>query len=76
MADRKTASELLATPGALLGRTHLRELGLERRAVDSVFRLLPVCVIPGYARPMIKASDYLALIERQTFEGDRVVSRG
>jgi hypothetical protein len=36
------ARELLETPGSLLNRTHLRELGLERRAVDAVFRALPV----------------------------------
>ena len=30
---RPTATELLETPGALLTRTHLRELGLERRAL-------------------------------------------
>jgi hypothetical protein len=32
---RPTAAELLATPEALLNRSHLRELGLERRAVDA-----------------------------------------
>ena len=39
--SRATAADLLETPGALLSRTHLRELGLERRAVDAVFRQLP-----------------------------------
>jgi hypothetical protein len=29
--SRPTAADLLETPGALLSRTHLRELGLERR---------------------------------------------
>ena len=33
-------------PGALLSRSHLRELGLERRAVDAVFRELDVVVLP------------------------------
>lgn len=32
---KPTASELLETPGALLSRGHLRELGLERRGVDA-----------------------------------------
>jgi len=30
---RLSATELLETPDALLSRTHLRELGLERRAI-------------------------------------------
>ena len=28
-------------------------LGLERRAVDAVFRALPVVVLPGYSRPLV-----------------------
>ncbi|HEY1365550.1 MAG TPA: hypothetical protein VGF23_00470 [Gaiellaceae bacterium] len=66
------ATELLARPGALLNRSHLRELGLERRAVDAVFRALPVVAIPGYSRPLIRAQDYLGLLEHHTFNGDRV----
>ena len=69
-----SAQELLATPDALLTRTHLRELGLERRAVDAVFRILPVVALPGYSRPMIRAQEYLALIARNTYNGDRVRS--
>ncbi len=67
-----TATELLSTPHALLTRSHLRDLGLERRAVDAVFRALPVVVLPGYARPMIRAGDYAALIEASTYRDDRV----
>ena len=66
------ATELLTRPGALLTRTHLRDLGLERRAVDAVFRALPCVVIPGYARPMVRAEDYLELVERSTYRNDRV----
>ena len=47
-----TAAELLETPSALLTRTHLRDLGLERRAVDAVFRAIPIVVLPGYSRPL------------------------
>lgn len=65
-------AELLETPGALLTRTHLRELGLERRAVDAVFRALPVVALPGYSRPMIRAQDYLRLAEEYTYRDDRV----
>jgi len=57
---------------ALLTRTHLRELGLERRAVDAVFRALPVIAIPGYSRAMVRAEVYLELIERSTYHGERV----
>jgi hypothetical protein len=72
---RPTAAELLATPGALLTRSHLRELGLGRRAVDAVFRALPVVVLPGYSRPLVRAADYLELVERSTYRDDRVRSR-
>ena len=66
------APELLETPGALLTRTHLRELGLERRAIDAVFRKLPVVALPGYSRPMISAEKYLELIDEHTYHDDRV----
>lgn len=62
----------LANPDALLSRTDLRELGLERRAVDAVFRALPVIVLPGYRRPLVKVSDYLKLLTDCTYAGDRV----
>ena len=62
----------LANPDALLSRTDLRELGLERRAVDAVFRALPVIVLPGYSRPLVKVADYLELVERCTFDESRV----
>jgi hypothetical protein len=48
------------------------EFGLERRAVDAVFRACPVVAIPGYSRPLIRAEDYLAFIERCTYADDRV----
>jgi hypothetical protein len=65
-------AERLANAEALLSRTDLRELGLERRAVDAVFRSCPVVVLPGYSRPLIRVSDYLALLERSTYDGERV----
>jgi len=67
-----SAGERLGNPDALLSRSDLRELGLERRAVDSVFRAVPVVVLPGYSRPLIRVSDYLELVERSTYRGDRV----
>ena len=67
--SRPAASELLTTPGALLSRSHLRELGLERRAVDAVFRACPVVAFPGYSRPVILVRDYLALLDDSTYDG-------
>ncbi len=69
---RPHAAELLETPGALLTRTDLRKLGLERRAVDAVFRALPVVALPGYSRPMVRAEKYRALVKRFTYCDDRV----
>ena len=57
---------------AFLSRSDLRELGLERRAVDAIFRACPVVALPGYSRPLIRVADYLALIESSTYAGDRV----
>ena len=47
----------------------LRELGLERRAVDAVFRHCPVVSLPGYSRPLIRVADYLAFLEQHTYDG-------
>jgi len=69
---RRSAAVLLTTEGALLTRSHLRELGLERRAIDAVFRALPVVALPGYSRPLIRAAEYLALVEKHTYRDDRV----
>ncbi len=75
VAHRPSAAELLETPGALLTRSHLRGLGLERRAIDAVFRTLPVVALPGYSRPMIRAREYLELVEEHTYRDDRVRPR-
>ena len=64
MSARPTAAERLENPDALLSRTDLRELGLERRAVDAVFRAFPVVVFEGYSRPLVTVRDYLELVER------------
>ena len=70
---RPSASERLRNPDALLTRTDLRELGLERRAVDVVFRQCAIVVLPGYSRPLIRVADYLELLEACTFRsGERV----
>jgi hypothetical protein len=72
VTDRPTAAELLAVPGALLTRTHLSELGLTRTMVDAVFRELEVVFFPGCRRGAVRRDDYLGLLERSTYRGDRV----
>jgi hypothetical protein len=72
VVSRPSPAELLETPGALLTRSHLRSLGLERRAIDAVFRALPVVELPGYSRPMIRAEEFLELVEHCTYRDDRV----
>lgn len=71
-ASRPSPAELLETPGALLTRSHLRGLGLERRAIDAVFRALPVVELPGYSRPLIRVEEFLELVEHSTYRDDRV----
>jgi hypothetical protein len=66
---RPTAAERLHNPAALLTRGDLAELGLERRAVDSVFRACPIVALPGYSRPLIRVGDYLDLITTNTHDG-------
>ena len=72
MNGRPSAAELLATPGALLTRSHLAELGLGRAAIDAIFRELDVVVYPGSSRPHVRVADYLALTERSTYGAGRV----
>jgi hypothetical protein len=67
-----SASDRLRNPDALLTRSDLRELGLERRAVDAVFRACPVVELPGYARPLIRVEDYRRLLADSTYGPDRV----
>jgi hypothetical protein len=63
VSARPPAVERARTPGAFLTRGDLRELGLDRRAVDAIFRAVDVIVLPGYSRPMVKAEDYMAYSE-------------
>jgi hypothetical protein len=67
VSARPSAAELLRTPGALLKRADLRKLGLERRAIDAVFRECPVVKLPGYSYPMIRVEDYRALLDGSTY---------
>jgi hypothetical protein len=71
MTERPTPTDRLANPDAFLSRGDLAQLGLERRAVDAIFRACPVVSLPGYSRPLVKVRDYLALLEQSTYAGDR-----
>jgi hypothetical protein len=72
LTERPTPADRLGNPDAFLSRGDLAELGLERRAVDAIFRACPVVSLPGYSRPLICVHDYRALLERSTYSGDRV----
>jgi hypothetical protein len=70
--ERPTAQDLLDRPGALLSTSDLAELGLPRRAIESVLRSVPVVYLPGYRRPLVRREDYLELVERSLDRGNRV----
>jgi hypothetical protein len=65
-------SSTSALPDGFLTRSDLREMGLPRSAVDAIFRALPVVLVPGYRRPMIRTADFLAFIAEHTFGNDEV----
>lgn len=66
----------LENPEAFLSRTDLRALGLERRAVDAVFRECRirdgVVKLPGYKRPLVRVRTYRDVIADSTYGDDRV----
>jgi hypothetical protein len=64
-----TPPDRLSNPEAMLSRSDLRALGYERRAIDAIFRACPVVALPGYSRPLIRVSDYIAFLERCTYDG-------
>lgn len=61
----------------LLDRKRLaEEMGVPRSVVDAVFRSLPVVVLPGLRKPMVRRADVLELIAASTFVDDgRTVRR-
>ena len=63
---KKSASELLNTPGAMLNTSHLYELGYSRSAADAILQRVPVLHIPNHDRSYIRVSDYKALLEQRT----------
>ena len=66
---KPTLAERLEQPAALLSRSDLRQLGLERRSVDAIFRSLPVVAIPGVRRVYVRAGDLRAFLDEHTYDG-------
>jgi hypothetical protein len=67
-----SAVELLDQGTGMLTRSHLRDLGLPRAAIDAIFRQLDVVYIAGYSRPMIRVEHYVELLAESTYGRDRV----
>ncbi len=67
MSERPTAAELLATPGALLDRRALADLGLQRRSIDFIFRELPVVSFPGVRRVYVRSDDVRECLDAHTY---------
>jgi hypothetical protein len=63
---------LLETPGGLLDRRALAELGLQRRSIDTVFRELPVVALPGVRRVYVRANDVRRYLDEHTFADERI----
>jgi hypothetical protein len=64
-----TAAARLSNPDAFLSRSDLQELGLGRRAIDAIFRAVPIVSLPGYSKPLIRVCDYQELVDRSLFDG-------
>ena len=64
--------ERLKNPDAFLNRSDLRELGLPRRAIDAICRVVPVVVFEGYSKPMVRVGDFRSYVEDSTYRRDKV----
>lgn len=66
----------LENPEGFLSRTDLRLLGLERRAIDAIFRECRrregVIVLPGYSRPMVRVGVFQDVIADSTYRDNQV----
>jgi hypothetical protein len=63
--------ELLATPGAVLTSSHLRELGWTRTHIDAIWRACPMIILPGTRRPVVRVDDYLAYLDAHTYRNEQ-----
>jgi hypothetical protein len=66
VSERPAATELLRTEGALLTRSHLRELGLSDRAIARLFASCGVVAFPRVRRVYIPVEEALARLEDET----------
>jgi hypothetical protein len=72
VSERPSVVELLEQGTGLMTRSHLRDLGLPRAAIDAVFKRLDVVFFEGYSRPLVKVEDYLELLAQSTYDRDQV----
>jgi hypothetical protein len=75
VSDRRPAAELLAQRVGVLDSTHLAELGYSRRAMEALWRDIPLLDVPSFGRPLIPVEAYLAFLAGNTYCdrcGDRV----
>ena len=78
VSARPTAADRLVNPQAVLTRSDLAELGLERRAIDAVFSACPVVVLPGrwIEVPPVLFEAVTALVARDDRTPDRRAFQG
>jgi len=69
---RPSAPELVEQGTGWLTRSHLRDLGLPRAAIDAIFKKLDVYFIEGYSRGMVRVEDFTALMAVSAYARDRV----
>ena len=48
------------------------ELGVTRAVVDAICRAVPVIVLPGSRKVLVRREDVAALLAERTYRGDRV----
>jgi hypothetical protein len=53
-------------------KTLAAELGVTRAVVDAIFRALPVIVLPGCRKVLVKREDVARLLAERTFRSDEV----
>jgi hypothetical protein len=72
VSGRPSAEKLLERPDGFLTTSDLRDLGLPRGAVESIFRALDNVHLPGYSRPLIRVGEFNAFIAEHTYDETRV----
>jgi hypothetical protein len=57
---------------AFCTRADLESLGFGRRAVDALFRAIPVVSLPGVRRVYLRRQDVEAYLEQHTYTADEL----